>query len=128
MRHFILPRDKVIYAYVAGGPPGSALTDLFSFYYLPSQVLQHEVHKILHVAYSFYNVSTTGRLKEGMHELLLRAKSEVDADVFNALNVMENASFLEELKFGVGDGALHYYLYNWRIKDVKPSDLGIVLV
>jgi glycylpeptide N-tetradecanoyltransferase len=22
--------------------------------------------------------------------------------------------FLEQLKFGAGDGQLHYYLYNWR--------------
>ena len=34
---------------------------------------------------------------------------------------MENGSFLEELKFGMGDGNLHYYLYNWRCPDIKPS-------
>ena len=62
-----------------------------------------------------------------MQELLVRAK-EMDYDVFNALDVMENKSFLEELKFGIGDGELHYYLYNWRIKDMTPQDLGMVLV
>lgn len=35
-------------------------------------------------------------------------------DVFNALDLMENKTFLEKLKFGIGDGNLHYYLYNWR--------------
>jgi glycylpeptide N-tetradecanoyltransferase len=37
---------------------------------------------------------------------------------------------LEALKFGVGDGHLHYYIYNWRIGggELKPDDLGIVLV
>ena len=35
-------------------------------------------------------------------------------DVFNALDLMENKQFLEKLKFGVGDGFLQYYLYNWR--------------
>lgn len=59
--------------------------------------------------------------------MLIRAK-KLDFDVFNALDVMENKSFLEELKFGVGDGELHYYLFNWRIKDVVPADLGMVLV
>ena len=41
---------------------------------------------------------------------------------------MENESFLEALKFGSGDGLLHYYLYNWRIRGIKPADIGIVLV
>lgn len=35
---------------------------------------------------------------------------------------------MEELKFGVGDGNLHYYLYNWRIRKIQPKDVGIVLV
>uniref|UniRef100_A0A094ZUV6 Glycylpeptide N-tetradecanoyltransferase n=1 Tax=Schistosoma haematobium TaxID=6185 RepID=A0A094ZUV6_SCHHA len=48
-------------------------------------------------------------------------------DVFNALDLMENGKFLEELKFGIGDGDLHYYLYNWRCPFTKPSEIGIVL-
>ena len=39
----------------------------------------------------------------------------MDFDVFNALNIMENSQFLEELKFEMGDGELYYYLYNWRM-------------
>ena len=35
-------------------------------------------------------------------------------DVFNALDLMENQSFLKELKFGMGDGNLNYYLYNFK--------------
>jgi glycylpeptide N-tetradecanoyltransferase len=35
-------------------------------------------------------------------------------DVFNALTLHDNPLFLEDLKFGAGDGQLHYYLYNWR--------------
>lgn len=35
-------------------------------------------------------------------------------DVFNALDLMENKNFLEKLKFGIGDGNLQYYLYNWK--------------
>ena len=40
-----------------------------------------------------------------MRDLLILAKQE-DFDVFNALDVMENESFLKELKFGIGDGRL----------------------
>lgn len=42
------------------------------------------------------------------------------ADVFNALDVMENASVFEELKFGRGDGNLHYYFYNWKCPELPP--------
>jgi glycylpeptide N-tetradecanoyltransferase len=35
-------------------------------------------------------------------------------DVFNALTLMDNALFLEQQKFGRGDGQLHYYLYNYN--------------
>ena len=59
--------------------------------------------------------------------MLIRAKA-ANFDVFNALDLMDNKLFLEELKFGIGDGELHYYLFNWRIKDLVPYDLGIVLV
>ena len=127
VRHFLLPREEVIYCYVDGGSPGEPLTDVFSFYYLPSQILNHPEHKTLKVAYSYYNVSTTGRLKEGMRDMLIKAKG-LGFDVFNALDVMENKQHFSDLKFGIGDGLLHYYLYNWRIKNVGPEDLGIVLV
>jgi len=125
VRHFFLPRDNVVYSYV-DGPVGSP-TDIFSFYCLPSQILNHAQHNTLKVAYSFYNVSTTGRFKDGMRDLLIKAKA-LDFDVFNALDVMENRPVFEDLKFGIGDGQLHYYLFNWRIKDVTPEDIGIVLV
>lgn len=42
-------------------------------------------------------------------------------DVFNALDLMENDQFLNELKFGKGDGNLQYYLYNWRCPQMPPS-------
>ncbi len=35
-------------------------------------------------------------------------------DVFNALDLMDNKEVLEKLKFGIGDGNLQYYLYNWK--------------
>ncbi len=36
---------------------------------------------------------------------------------------------LKQLKFGVGDGRLRYYLYNWRVPDeLQPSQVGLVLL
>lgn len=30
------------------------------------------------------------------------------------MTLLDNPLFLEQLKFGAGDGQLHYYLYNYR--------------
>ena len=51
-----------------------------------------------------------------------------DFDVFNALNIMENDKFLKDLKFGIGDGHLQYYLYNWLCPEMGAKDIGLVLL
>ena len=51
-----------------------------------------------------------------------------DHDVFNALDLMENSKeFLEELKFGKGDGTLQYYLFNWKCPYI-PSEKVVYLL
>jgi glycylpeptide N-tetradecanoyltransferase len=50
-----------------------------------------------------------------------------DHDVFNALDLMHNEEFLKKLKFGIGDGNLQYYLFNWRCPALKPDELALVL-
>jgi glycylpeptide N-tetradecanoyltransferase len=63
-----------------------------------------------------------------MQDALILAKQN-DFDVFNALDLMENGSYLEKLLFGQGDGYLHYYLYNYRMSDaLAPGDVGLVLL
>ena len=47
---------------------------------------------------------------------IVEAKN-IGYDVFNALDIMNNVEFLEELKFAPGDGYLHYYLYNWNLNN-----------
>lgn len=50
-------------------------------------------------------------------------------DVYNALDIMENESILKDLKFGIGDGTLQYYLYNWRLnRKLEPGDVGLVML
>ena len=62
-------------------------------------------------------------------------------DVVNGLTLHDNPLFLEQLKFGAGDGQLHHYLYNWRTKPInggvnsknqpdenKRGGIGIVLL
>lgn len=52
---------------------------------------------------------------------------KTNLDVFNALNQRDNEVFLKELKFGEGDGNLHYYLFNWKCPPMKPEKVGVVL-
>jgi glycylpeptide N-tetradecanoyltransferase len=120
LQHFILPRPNVIDTYVVENESTKELTDFFSFYHLPSSILKHEKHKTLRVAYAFYNVANTVSMEELMKNALILAKQK-DLDVFNALDIMENEKMLKELKFGVGDGHLHYYLYNWRVPELPPQ-------
>ena len=50
---------------------------------------------------------------------------QTDFDVFNALDLMDNKEFLEKLKFGVGDGNLQYYIYNWKCPLMNPEKVCI---
>ena len=53
--------------------------------------------------------------------LVITISFQFGADVFNALDVMENKTVFEALKFGIGDGNLHYYLYNYKCPEIKPE-------
>lgn len=50
------------------------ITDFISFYSLPSSVLKHPEHKILNVAYSYYNVPGKFKLTDLMRDALIIAK------------------------------------------------------
>jgi len=124
--HWMLPRQHVIYSFVNENEKGD-VTDVCSFYSLPFSILNNEKHNLLKAAYSYWNVATTVPLHELLYDALILAKQR-DFDVFNALNVMENDQFLKELKFGIGDGFLQYYLYNWKCPKIEPSGIGLVLL
>uniref|UniRef100_A0A2K5PRB6 Glycylpeptide N-tetradecanoyltransferase n=1 Tax=Cebus imitator TaxID=2715852 RepID=A0A2K5PRB6_CEBIM len=123
--HWFLPREHIIDTFVVESPSGK-LTDFLSFYTLPSTVMHHPAHKSLKAAYSFYNIHTETPLLDLMSDALILAKSK-GFDVFNALDLMENKTFLEKLKFGIGDGNLQYYLYNWRCPGTDSEKVGLVL-
>jgi len=74
-----------------------------------------------------------------MYDALILAKKN-KFDVFNALTLLDNALFLEQQKFGAGDGQLHYYLYNYKANpiaggvnkkneiDEHGSGIGVVML
>ncbi|EJD02399.1 N-myristoyl transferase [Fomitiporia mediterranea MF3/22] len=123
-------REKqVVWAYVIENPATHKITDFFTFYALPSTIMQSTKYNLLEAAYLFYyatdvvfqdapvSAEEDGRLKRRLLELVTDAliiASAAGFDVFNALSLMDNYQFLTDLKFGQGDGLLNYYLYNWR--------------
>uniref|UniRef100_A0A8C9SC98 Glycylpeptide N-tetradecanoyltransferase n=1 Tax=Scleropages formosus TaxID=113540 RepID=A0A8C9SC98_SCLFO len=125
VEHWLLPRENIIDTYVVENAQGH-VTDFLSFYTLPSTIMSHPVHRSLKAAYSFYNVHTATPLLDLMGDALILAKSKA-FDVFNALDLMENKTFLEKLKFGIGDGNLQYYLYNWKCPSMSSEKVGLVL-
>ncbi|KAF2997351.1 glycylpeptide N-tetradecanoyltransferase [Curvularia kusanoi] len=102
--HWICPREEpkeqVVWSYVVEDPDTHKITDYFSFYNLESTVIGNKKHNTIKAAYLFYYAT------------------EADFDVFNALTLLDNPLFLEEQRFGAGDGSLHYYLYNYRAAPV----------
>lgn len=122
--HWFLPQEDVINSYVVERD-GKVLA-FTSFYTLPSTVISHPTYDSIKAAYSFYNCATEPiSLVDLMRDSLIMAK-KMDYDVFNALDLMENKKFLEELKFGSGDGDLQYYLYNWKCPNFRPDQVSYI--
>jgi glycylpeptide N-tetradecanoyltransferase len=125
IHHWLLPRPGVIDSFVVENSETGEITDFCSYYHLPSTILGRD--DTLRAAYSYYNVATSVSWVDLMRDCLVLAKKE-GADVFNALNLMDNDEYLKELKFGLGDGNLQYYLYNWACPTMQSNELGIVLL
>lgn len=128
LNHWFLHNKKnssVVHSYVVTSSSDSnVVTDFFNFYGIESSVLGNKNHDTIRVAYAFY-YATDVALKTNFKQSELKARLNVlfqnalilskkfDYDVFNALTLQDNPLFLEDLKFGPGDGFLNYYLFNY---------------
>lgn len=122
--------DRVVWTYVVENPSkGGEITDFISFYCLESSVINHPIHNNVRAAYLFYYATEVGlkeevdraELKTRLNELVtdsLYYCKKYKFDVYNALSLMDNGLFLEEQKFGPGDGQLHYYLFNYKANPI----------
>ncbi|PHH66240.1 hypothetical protein CDD81_7833 [Ophiocordyceps australis] len=128
--HWFIPKssaDQVIWSYVV--EENGKITDFFSFFCVESSVINNSKHDVIRVAYLFYYASQVGltqpvdksalktRLNALINDALILAKRH-RFDVFNALTLMDNALFLNQQKFGGGDGQLHYYLFNYMANPI----------
>lgn len=106
LEHWFVPRKEVISCFVVENKQGK-ITDFASFYHLYSSIIRNPKHKTLRAAYSYYNAPGSLTLEQLTRNLLIEAVRE-DCDVFNMLDLMNNSPVFENLKFGIGDGNLHY--------------------
>ncbi|KAK5090381.1 glycylpeptide N-tetradecanoyltransferase [Lithohypha guttulata] len=121
------PEERVIWTFVVESKDNGSITDFASFYNLESTIIGGVKHNKIKAAYSYYYATSTGldsgeaglkeRVTSLMSDCLVEAK-KAGFDVFNALTLLDNPLCLEDLKFGAGDGFLHYYLYNWRTAQI----------
>lgn len=119
--------DRVVWTYVV--EKGGKITDFVSYYKLESTIIKQQAHnhKVIRAAYLYYYATEAAfqddqevlkkRLNELVKDALIMAKKN-KFDVVNALSLMDNPLFLEEQRFGPGDGQLHYYLYNYRASPI----------
>ncbi|KAA8497915.1 Glycylpeptide N-tetradecanoyltransferase 2 [Porphyridium purpureum] len=126
-RHWHLERAGVVYCYVVENPDSHQITDVISFYVIPSTVIRHDKHKTLDAAYLWNYGTEKTALTELMRDMLVVA-SKIKIDVFNALNMKQNESFFKELRFNAGDGILHYYVYNWKTRPIEPHENALVML
>ncbi|KAF4974326.1 hypothetical protein FZEAL_8755 [Fusarium zealandicum] len=132
--HWFVPKvepsgEQVVWTYVVEDTDGK-ITDFFSFFCIESSAIGNAKHSVIKVAYMFYYGTEVAiqqpsnkpalkkRLNELVNDALILAKN-YKFDVFNALTLMDNALFLEQQKFGAGDGQLHYYLFNYRLNPIS---------
>ncbi|RFU32564.1 hypothetical protein B7463_g3782, partial [Scytalidium lignicola] len=123
------PDAQVIWSYVVEDPSTNKITDFFSFYSLESSVIRNTKYDFIHAAYLYYYFTDVAfqpnfeksalksRLNALMNDALILAKQH-KFDVFNCVSIMDNSLFVEEQKFGGGDGQLHYYLYNYKANPI----------
>lgn len=88
VKHWILPHEKVVWSYVVEDTETKKITDVFSFYSLPSSVIGNPKHSTLNAAYMFYyamdvsddlneaqkDAFITKRLNELINDALILAK------------------------------------------------------
>lgn len=149
-------KNNVIFSYVIENDEGK-ITDFFSFYSLPFSILNNQAYKDLGVGYLFYYATDADfkysdrydteasdalkkRLTKTMNDACILAH-DAGLDVFNAMSSQENNLFVDELKFGLGDGLLNFYLFNYKAFPVsgglkkdnsldyeKRSNVGVVML
>jgi glycylpeptide N-tetradecanoyltransferase len=125
MAHIFLNNNFVV-CYVVEDDNGNVI-DFISYYVLESRVLKSEKWQFIKKGYLYYYTCLGETSFKLIKNILIAAKNN-EIDVMNALDIMENGCIFDELRFGMGNGSLYYYLYNWRIRPLKNIQIATILL
>lgn len=123
--HWFSTRPDVIETYVVENSD-AVITDLISYYILPTVITNCPKYPVLKVAYLWYVVANSTSLNELVQSLLIILLDK-GFDLCNCLNIMNNQTFISDLNFIPGDGGLNYYLHHTSNK-INPNEIGLILM
>ncbi len=101
--HWFIHRPGIIESYVL--ELKGQVVDFFSFYCLPSTIINNPKHKEIKAAYAYYFAPGSQTIDQLMEVALIIAKNQ-NYDVFNCLNIMDFPQAFEKHHFTNGDGYL----------------------
>lgn len=86
----------------------------------------------MHSGCLFYYGLSKNSLIDVIKQALWISKEEMECDAFSAMTNMDNTkeTFIDQLNFLPGDGALHWYLVNWALGEnvIESNDIGTILI
>jgi glycylpeptide N-tetradecanoyltransferase len=123
--HFFLPRPGILASYVVKS--GDGIDGFFSFYVVTAIVNGVPQYPTLTIAYVYYYFAKPSLLIDLARAAIQAVHWEYGADVVNALDIQDNGEFRENLNFTKGSGAVNYFLYNYAIPPIRPTEIAVVL-
>jgi glycylpeptide N-tetradecanoyltransferase len=114
IKHWICPHEKVVWSYVVEHPETKKITDMFSFYSLPSSVINNPKHTTLNAAYMFYYaIEISDDLNELQKEKFIKKRlNELMAD---ALVLAKNVSIQKKKKNESTNSFIYFFFYLFRL-------------
>jgi glycylpeptide N-tetradecanoyltransferase len=95
VKHWILPHKSVVWSYVVEDPETHKITDFFSFYSLPSSVINNPKHNTLNAAYMFYyGMDTPAEHKADDSAYIKKRLNELVADALVLAKKVKSGFFL----------------------------------
>jgi glycylpeptide N-tetradecanoyltransferase len=128
VKHYFFTQPEPVHTYVVEDAQEEKMVAFISFYTLPNTILHNSKYDGMKSAYLWYYAAENDAILKNLVKDALVAARDLGHDVFNALEMMRNKTFLNELKFALGDGTLNFYLFNWRCPAVSSEKQAFVVI